>query len=38
MWLYTERGKLKPINELREKFRKAITAKSAKKAKKKALS
>ena len=22
MWLYTERGKLKPINELREKYRK----------------
>lgn len=38
MWLYSERGTLKPINELREKFRKAITAKSAKDAKKKALS
>jgi modification methylase len=30
MWLYTERGKLKPINELREKFRK-LQAKSNKK-------
>jgi len=38
IWLYSERGKLKPINELREKFRKTITAKSAKNAKKKALS
>ena len=38
MWLYSERGTLKPINELREKFRKAITAKSAKDTKKKALS
>ena len=24
MWLYSERGKLKPINELREKYRKKL--------------
>lgn len=28
MWLYSERGKLKPINELREKFRKTINRKA----------
>lgn len=28
MWLYPERGKLKPINELREKFRKKLKVQS----------